>query len=92
MTPEWFRIKKYPRWRSTLWRSSKAHWRGRRPGWGRRSPTGGVSSDKCREPTFKTLICLEMAKGGAKAGGGTHYRSLCSDQCLPTDEETVLTD
>ena len=35
---------------------------------------------------------LEMAKGGGKAAGGTHYRSLCADLCEPTDPVTVLTD
>ncbi len=40
----------------------------------------------------ETLTCLEMAQGGKAAAGGTHYRSLCPDQCLPTDQETVLTD
>jgi hypothetical protein len=40
----------------------------------------------------ETLAWLELAKGGVKAAGGTHYRSICPDLCEPTDPATVLTD
>lgn len=39
----------------------------------------------------ETLTCLEVAKGGREAAGGTHYRSICVGLCEPTDPETVLT-
>lgn len=40
----------------------------------------------------ETLAWLELAKGGVKAGAGTHYRSICPDLCEPTDPPTVPTD